>query len=490
MNDEQEARYKVIFLGPVHNDLANVNKLAEGLKDRFKLSEEAVTKMMRTAPVAIKKEATLAEAQQYKEVLEALGAKVQVDLLEEVKEEVQQTEESPPPLDQEPQIIPVEAETPPPPTETGTPEKEEPQQTEESPPSLDREPESVSVQEIPLPPSSETGAPEKEEPQQTEEAPPPLDRKPQVIPVKAKTPPPSSETAATEQVEAGQQMIKCPQCGYVQEETDECFKCGVIISKFLKVQEEVKPAGIGRVAPGAVRTPTAEGPQPQRILGTPMEEPSGYSPWEDMANLGFFAAFFRTMREVLFSPMSFFREMPVDKNIHYSLIYGIIMGFFVALSGLLWQFAFSGLMGGGEGMQGMEALFTPFLFIIYAFFLPFVITFSLFMYTGMLHTMLIVVGGNRRGLDATFRVVAYTQSAQVFSLIPILGVFIYLVYTPILFAIGFKQSHQITTGKAVLAVILPLLIVLGFGIIIAVMFVPLILSLIPQMMMQQQPPGF
>ena len=142
-------------------------------------------------------------------------------------------------------------------------------------------------------------------------------------------------------------------------------------------------------------------------------------------------------------------------------------------------------------LLGMNALFAPFFFIIYALLLPLLIAYGLFVITGILHTALMLVGGNRRGLDATFRVVAYTQSAQVFTLIPVLGVFIYLVYTPILFAIGFKESHQISTGKAVFAVLLPAIIVLVVGIIVAVMFIPLILSLIPQMMMQQQPPpGF
>ena len=280
-------------------------------------------------------------------------------------------------------------------------------------------------------------------------------------------------------------MVKCPQCGYVQEQTDECFKCGIIISKFLKYQEVVKPPGVEGVAPD----PT-EGPQVQRIIGIPMEEPSGYTPWEDMANLGFFAAFFRTLTGVLFSAFRFFREMPVNKNIHYSLLYGIIMGFFVALSALLWQFAFSGLMGETEGMQGMNALFAPFFFIIYALVLPLLIAYGLFVITGILHTALMLVGGNRRGLDTTFRVVAYTQSTQVFTLIPLLGVFIYLVYTPILLAIGFKESHQISTGKAVSAVLLPVLVAVALGMIVAFMFIPLILSLIPQIMQSQQPPGF
>jgi hypothetical protein len=459
LSDEEEARYRVTFLGPVHNDLANVSKLAEGLKDRFKLSEEAVTKMMRTAPVAIKKEATLTEAQQYKEVLEAIGAKVQVDPIEEVKEE--------------------------------------PQQTEESPSSLDGEPQSVSVQELPPPSSSETVAPEKEEPQQTEEAPAPLDREPQIIPVKAKTPPPSSETAATKQVEAGQQMIKCPQCGYVQEETDECIKCGVIISKFLKFQEEVKPAGIERVAPGADRPPAAEGPQPQRTIGTPMEEPSGSTPWEEMANLGFFTAFFRTIKEVLFSPSQFFRSMPVNKDMHYPLIYGILMGFFVGVFSLFWQYAFSGISG---QVKGTELLFTSYFIIIYALIIPIILAIQLFAVSGVFHTSLMIVGGDRRGFDATFRVVAYISTIQLLSIVvlwagfatkaPVVFFLIYFFYAAVMFSIGFKQSHQISTGRAVLAVFLPIIIIIILVILFVVMLVPLILSLIPQMMMQQEPPGF
>jgi hypothetical protein len=459
LSDEQETRYRVTFLGPVHNDLANVNKLAEGLKDRFKLSEEAVTKMMRTAPVAIKKEATLAEAQQYKEVLEAMGAKVQVDVIEEVKEE--------------------------------------PQQPEESPASLDSDPQSVSVQEIPLPPSSETVAPEKEEPQQPDEIPPSLDREPQVIPVKAKTPPPSSETAATEQVETGKQMVKCPQCGYVQEETDECYKCGVIISKFLKYQEEVKPAGVERGTPPAVRPPTAEGPQPQRTIGTPIDEPEGYTPWEDMANLGFFSAFFRTIKEVFFSPSQFFRSMPVNKDMHYPLIYGILMGFFVGVFSLFWQYAFSGISGQAKGT---ELLFTSYFIIFYALIIPIILAIQLFAVSGVFHTSLMIVGGDRRGFDATFRVVAYISTIQLLSIVvlwagfatkaPVVFFLIYFFYAAVMFSIGFKQSHQISTGKAVLAVFLPIIIIIVLVILFVVMLVPLILSLIPHMMMQQQPPGF
>ena len=32
-------------------------------------------------------------------------------------------------------------------------------------------------------------------------------------------------------------MVTCPQCGFEQPETDECIKCGIIISKYVQYQE-------------------------------------------------------------------------------------------------------------------------------------------------------------------------------------------------------------------------------------------------------------
>jgi hypothetical protein len=434
LSDEQEARYRVTFLGPVQNDLPTVSKLAAGLKDRFKLSDEAVTRMMKMTPVVIKKGATLSEAQRYKQVLEAIGAKVQVVPIEAVPEEMQQTEESPPP-----------------PVEAGT------------------------------------------EQQATEEGPAPLDREPEVIPVKAKTPPPESPATATSK-ETEPHMVQCPQCGYVQEQTDECVKCGVIISKVLKYQDAVKPPGVVAPAPGAAGPP-AEGPQAQRIIGTPIDEPEGSTPWEDMASLGFFTALFRTMKEVLLAPTEFFRKMPVSKGIPSPLFYGVILGFVGALIAILLQVTLFGSMGsfpGKEGMEGMERgihLFQTAFIIIYAIFLPLLIAVGLFIMSGIFHLCLLIVGAGKRGFEATFRVVAYTSSTQVFGIVPFVGPFIYFVYTLVVYVIGFRETHRTTTGRALIAVLLPVIVVVIFIVLIAfAIIIPLFLSK-GQMIMPQQPPS-
>jgi hypothetical protein len=142
--------------------------VAQGLKSRFKLTDEAVTRVMKMNSVAIKKEASLSEAERYKEFLEAIGARIQLE-----------------PIDVK---------------------------------------------------SAQGG---KEQMQQTDEGTTSLDHQPVVIPVKVKELPLSSETTEHEAI-AGPLMVQCPHCGFEQEATDECIRCGVIISKFLKYQEELK----------------------------------------------------------------------------------------------------------------------------------------------------------------------------------------------------------------------------------------------------------
>jgi hypothetical protein len=49
------------------------------------------------------------------------------------------------------------------------------------------------------------------------------------------------------------------------------------------------------------------------------------------------------------------------------------------------------------------------------------------------------------------------------------------VYYLILIILGVREGHEISTGKAVLAVLLPLIIVFGLGILLAI-FIPLFIG--------------
>jgi len=66
-------------MGPTQDDPDHTDKLNQGLMDYFGLSIESVTKMMRWAPITVKKRLTFEEAANYRVVLESLGAHVKLE---------------------------------------------------------------------------------------------------------------------------------------------------------------------------------------------------------------------------------------------------------------------------------------------------------------------------------------------------------------------------------------------------------------------------
>jgi hypothetical protein len=88
--------------------------------------------------------------------------------------------------------------------------------------------------------------------------------------------------------------------------------------------------------------------------------------------------------------------------------------------------------------------------------------------SALLHLFLMIVGGNKKGFQGTFRAICYTFSVFLFQIIPIIGGLIVLIYGLILTIIGVKEGHGITTGRATLAVFLPLILVTILGIVAAI----------------------
>ena len=76
-------RYKVVFEGAATKDFGVVGQLTRNLQNQCHLTTQAVTKMMRLAPLTVKNGVELQEAQRYQRALEAMGAKVRIELVGE-----------------------------------------------------------------------------------------------------------------------------------------------------------------------------------------------------------------------------------------------------------------------------------------------------------------------------------------------------------------------------------------------------------------------
>jgi hypothetical protein len=122
------------------------------------------------------------------------------------------------------------------------------------------------------------------------------------------------------------------------------------------------------------------------------------------------------------------------------------------------------------GFSGNAELFRHFgvshlaFLIIYAVLSPLLVAFGLFLGSAVLHLCLMLVGGANRSFETTFRVACFTGgSANLFSMIPMCGGFIALIYSIVLYCIGLSRAHPTTTGKALLAIFLPLIVCCGVG---------------------------
>jgi hypothetical protein len=246
-------------------------------------------------------------------------------------------------------------------------------------------------------------------------------------------------------------MVTCPQCGFEQPETDECIKCGIIISKFFQYQEMAK---------------TYEG-QVREISSEERPAPS----WEK--GEGFIESFINTTREALFSPTQFFKKVAEGRGYWAPLIYGVICGVIGSCVAVLWQWLFASQWIPVH-LLSMIPFFSIFL-IIFLIALPVMIAFSILVGSGITHLCLMIVGGNRKGFESTFRALSYAYGGNLFGVIPFLGSTIGGIYTLVLTIFGVREGHGISTGKAVLAVLLPLIVLIGL-IVLLVLLLPLIIG--------------
>lgn len=228
-------------------------------------------------------------------------------------------------------------------------------------------------------------------------------------------------------------MVTCPNCGFTQPESDDCVKCGIIISKFVQYQE------MARSIEGQVREIATE----EKV-----------SPWESGG--GFFWAYIRTTREALFSPTRFFKKVAAGEGYWSPLIYGIISGIIGFGASMVYQWLFFSAF-----IPPQVHAFIPYnlILILSLVGIPFMSAFSIFIGSAITHLCLMIVGGNKKGFAATFRAISYSFCAHLFDIVPFIGSFVGSIYMIVLIIIGVREGHGISTGKAALAVLLPVLII-------------------------------
>jgi hypothetical protein len=238
------------------------------------------------------------------------------------------------------------------------------------------------------------------------------------------------------------------------------------LSQFAEFSGEAPSAA---TAPPPV-TPAATTPA---LTGAAPEAPilRGGLPWDEREQKGWFNAFIETLQMVLTRPDFAFRSMKLEGGLAGPIIYALIGGCAGGIVSFLFSLGFQSI-GLSMGHRNAFAVLTGMgigsaAFIIL---LPVLIVLGLFIGGAIVHLCLMIVGGANKTFEATLRVLAFTQgSTGPLQMVPICGGIIAGVWALVLNCIGLARAHETDTGRAVLAIFLPLIVCCGGGILLAIL---------------------
>jgi hypothetical protein len=235
----------------------------------------------------------------------------------------------------------------------------------------------------------------------------------------------------------GVKTTVCPFCSKeIKASAAKCVHCG----NWLEPQASSESA---RAAAPAASLPDVESDEE-------FDEEEKECPWEERENYGTLNAYFQTATKCILTPTRFFSKLPTEAGYLSPILFAV---FAVPVAGLLTYLWFALFTGAGLG--GLIGFFIAvcILFVASLIFVPIYLAIS----SGVLHLCLYIVGGAREGYQATFRVVSYSSVTSVFNAIPVVGTLVSL-WGLVLTVIGLRETHKTTTGKAAVAVAIPVVI--------------------------------
>jgi hypothetical protein len=177
--------------------------------------------------------------------------------------------------------------------------------------------------------------------------------------------------------------------------------------------------------------------------------------------------FFATVKTVLFSPLDAFYRMKRQGGLGGPLLFCIAGSLLGGLATSLYNAILRGVMLAlvfaripeeqAAGVLTAAVVGTAVEFGAIVVFVPLGAVVGSFLNAALCHVGLLMVGGARHSFETTFRVVTYAMGAtSVCQVIPLLGGLIGALLNLVYLIMGLYAAHETTGGRAVAAVLLPL----------------------------------
>jgi hypothetical protein len=207
--------------------------------------------------------------------------------------------------------------------------------------------------------------------------------------------------------------------------------------------------------------------------GATLETPARRSglPWDQRQQKGLFNTFIETLQMVLSKPTAAFTAMKREGGMGEPLLYAVIGGSFGAVFAFVYNFVFRSFALFPTRHTAFDHVVGGIGLILVLILMPLFVVIGTFIASAMYHVCLMIVGGAKQSFETTFRVICFGGgSVSPLLVVPVCGGLIVLIWKIVVYSIGLARAHETDTGRAVLAVLLPLIVCCGGGLLLAMMF--------------------
>lgn len=216
--------------------------------------------------------------------------------------------------------------------------------------------------------------------------------------------------------------------------------------------------------PAAPPMQTDAAPTPESLASR------GGLPWDERQTKGLLSAFIETLQMVLLRPIDAFAAMRREGGLGEPLLYAVIGGTFGGIFAVTYNFLLRSFSPFADRHGAFAHLFAGVGWTFLLVLIPIVVVIGMFIASAILHVCLMIVGGAKQSFETTFRVVCFAEgSVSPLLVIPFCGGLISGIWKIILYCVGLARAHETDTGRAVIAVFLPLIVCCGGGLLIAMM---------------------
>jgi hypothetical protein len=189
-------------------------------------------------------------------------------------------------------------------------------------------------------------------------------------------------------------------------------------------------------------------------------------PWEAREARGLLPAFFDTLGLFVTRPAEAWARTREGGDSTSPILFGIVVCWLsMAVQGVLFRLVGMPMLPRVlERRFGKMAELGGVGFVVKLLVAPFLIGIGIFLGAAILHVCCMLVGAlqdSRSGFEGSLRAVCYSEVSSLASIVPVVGGFIAVVWWIVLAVQGIERLHRTTSGKALAAVLIPVVVCCG-----------------------------